>query len=99
MKFLIFSVLFSLALNTQAGRMKELLMETDEAIVHEMYKNADLSVLSIENHKLGSEKGLITVTADVETRNPHNGRAGSWSCTVFYEIKNQVVEYKDIDCR
>lgn len=78
--------------------MKELLIETDDAINYEMYKNADLSVEEISNHKLGSKDGLITVTADVVTRNPHNGKLGSWECVVSFKLENQVAEFSDIDC-
>lgn len=100
MKFLFLSIsLLFLAVSTQAGKMKDLLMETDDAVSYEMYKNADLSVESISNHKLGSDKGLVTVTADVVTRNPFNKMLSTWSCTVYFDIKNQVVEYKDINCQ
>lgn len=98
MKFFLFVSFIALSLTTNAGKMKELMMEAGDAINYEMYKNADLSVENIRNHKLGSVDGLVTVSADVMTRGPHSGRIGFWTCVVFFQIQNQVAEFKDIEC-
>ncbi len=98
MKKLIFISAILLSMTASAGKIKELVIETDDAISYEMYNNADLSVESIDNHQLGMNGDLVTVTADVTTRNPHNGRIGSWTCTVSFEKIANVFEFKDIEC-
>ncbi|MCK6595602.1 MAG: hypothetical protein L6Q33_10405 [Bacteriovoracaceae bacterium] len=89
----------ALTSSVQAGKIKELLIETDDAINHEMYDYADLSVESISNHDLQMTSDGVQVIADVVTRNPHTGRLGNWTCTVSFTKINESMEYKDIDCR
>lgn len=91
--------LVALSTNVQAGKIKELLIETDDAINYEMYNYADLSVESISNHDLQLTTDGVQVVADVVTRNPHTGRIGNWSCTVRFTKMNESMEFKDIDCR
>ena len=101
MKSLFIGLLTIAALTTsvQAGKIKELLIETDDAINHEMYDYADLAVESISNHDLQMTSDGVQVVADVVTRNPHTGRLGNWTCTVSFTKINESMEYKDIDCR
>lgn len=89
----------ALTTSVQAGKIKELLIETDDAINHEMYDYADLAVESISNHDLQMTSDGVQVVADVVTRNPHTGRLGNWTCTVSFTKINESMEYKDIDCR
>ncbi len=100
-KVILLCTLFSAyAVGTNASKMKDLYMKTNDAINYEMYENADLSVVSIANYKIGSTStGKITVTADVTTKNPHNKYLANWRCMVFFDKNNEELVFDKIDCQ
>lgn len=83
-----------------AGKLKELVLDADEAINYEFYENGDRTVLQIENHQLISTKVGVGVTAIVTTKNVFNNTIQTWNCLVsFTKNQNEVFEFQDIDCK
>jgi hypothetical protein len=94
---LFFSIVFSSF--AQAGAIKDLIIETDEMIHYEFYKNAHREVVSISNHQFISSRVGIDVKAEVVTRHPENGVIQDWTCVVKFKKFGRNYEAQDIDCR
>ena len=85
--------------SAQAGAVKDLIIETDEMIHYEFYKNAHREVLSISGHEFVSSRVGIAVKADVVTRHPENGMIQDWACVVTFKKVGRNYSAQDIDCR
>lgn len=96
--FAITTALFvSLSSNVYAGAVKEVLMDAEDAIYAEFYQNGR-QVTSITDQKFVPVKGGIGVGATVETVNPENGYAQTWSCVVAFERVGNSYSPRDVNC-
>ena len=90
--------LLSVSSNVFAGAVKNLLMDTDDAIASEFFDNG-LRVDSIENHSFTTVKNGIGVKADVETTNPTSKMGQSWTCVVSFQKIGSSYSAYDVDCK
>lgn len=88
----------SLSTNTFAGGVKNIMMDAEDAIYSEFYKNGR-QVESITNYSFTSVKSGIGVKADVETINPQNRYPQSWTCVVTFQKEGNSYLPVDVDCK
>ena len=92
--------MLSLTSNAFAGGVKNLLIDAEEAIAEEFYPQG-LQVESVSNHQFTPVNNGIGVKADVETINPKDLSAQSWTCVVtFVKVGKEGTKYSPttVDC-
>ena len=94
---LIAFVLFNFNTAVFAGGVKDVLMDAEDSIHHEFFKNG-LEVITIEDQAFTPSKRGIGVKAVVMTRNPANNAQQVWRCVVDFERINNSFEPVDIHC-
>ena len=95
---LISLVLLTLSSSVFAGGVKDVLMDAEDKIHHEFFKNG-LEVISIEDQELIPSKKGIGVKAVVLTRNLTSSAQKVWRCVVDFERINNSYESVDINCK
>lgn len=90
--------LLVLSASTQAGALKNLIIETDDAIYAEFYENAERSVVSITEHELETllDNG-VQIKAKVVSKTSYN-KLQTWSCVVTFEKTNNKFLPVSVEC-
>jgi hypothetical protein len=91
-------MMLSVSSSIFAGAVKDILIDTDDAITSEFFDNG-LRVESIENHSFSTVKSGIGVKAEVETSNPVSKIGQSWTCIVTFQKINSKYIAQDVDCK
>lgn len=89
--------LLVLSASTQAGALKNLIIETDDAIYAEFYENAERSVVSITEHELVTTTSGVDVKTKVVSKTSYN-KLQTWSCVVSFEKTNNKFIPVAVEC-
>jgi hypothetical protein len=81
-----------------AGKMKDILIDTEDAIYSEFQDAGDRKVLSISEHKLQSTNKGVSVSALVVTENIYSKVEQTWDCLVSFEKINGSFTPVDVNC-
>lgn len=95
---LVVITLLILSASTQAGALKNLVIETDDAIYAEFYNNAERSVVSITEHELADLTAAgVNIKAKVVSKTSYN-KLQTWSCVVSFEKTNNKFIPVAVEC-
>lgn len=97
MKKIILSILFLVIIFsgfiTKAGDLKNILIDTDDAIVQEFYNKGDDQIDDITNHQFVLYADGIAVQAVVTSVN------NRWVCTVYFKKLNDIFSPINVVCK
>ena len=96
--FFVLVLVSSFCSNSFAGKLKDLVIETDDAIYSEFYENAHLAVTEISGHELKKQTDELVVSAKVVAVNPANNMVTKWLCLVSFERRDEGYRPFDINC-
>jgi hypothetical protein len=77
-KFVMTTILFS-SLNAQAGKIKDIVIDTDEAITEELQIRGEGLVESIYNHQ------FVTYEEGVAVQATASNEMTEWTCIVYFK--------------
>lgn len=76
---LIFSTIVFASFSAQAGKIKDIVIDTDEAITEELQMRGEGLVESIFNHK------FVTYEEGVAVQATASNEMTEWTCTVYFK--------------
>lgn len=78
-------VLIAFSSNSYAGRMKDLVIDAEDAIYFDFQKTPDLAIEKISGFEMFTTEIGIEVKASVLTKNTQNNESRNWICFVSFE--------------
>lgn len=96
-KLILLSLLFA-APFAHAGKIKEVLIMAEDAVIEQLYSEGD-NTLTFSEHGLDTAtSGDLMVHLNVESRNVHNGRITRYKCAVTFQKTVEFFEVSNTSC-
>ena len=92
LKILLGTITFA-ALHANAGKMKDIVIDTDDAIIEKLVQQGENSIDEISGHQFTDYTDGIAVQATASNYN------SSWICTVYFKKTNENYSVEKINCK
>lgn len=91
-------VLIAFSSSSHAGKLKDIVIDAEDAITFNFYDNGGLVVQNISGFEMFTTEIGIEVKANVSTKNGQNGETLNWICFVSFEEVEGQFSPLEVNC-
>ncbi|RPJ78568.1 MAG: hypothetical protein EHM20_03600 [Alphaproteobacteria bacterium] len=91
-------ILIMFSTSSYAGKLKDLVIDAEDAITFDFHDKGDLVVESVSGFEMFTTEIGIEVKASVLTKNNQNGEIHNWICFVSFEEVEGRFSPLEVNC-